>query len=101
MTQKKENFKKVYIGEMKQMVKCRLALYHSYVQNNVEATNQHFNLTGHSLAELIVTVIEQVRKRDTIVEGKGKNTILEDLTLHDGINKKYNIWVQGGGICEY
>ena len=74
---------------MKQMVKCHLALYHSYVQNNVEATNQHFNLPGHSLADLMVTVIEQVRKSDTLYRREREECQIRRFnTLHNGIYRK-------------
>ena len=63
---KQDNCNKVYIGETKQMLKSCLAQYCGYVQNNIEATGQHFNLPGHSLADLMVTVIEQVRNSDTL-----------------------------------
>ena len=43
------------------MLKSRLAQHRGYVQNNIEATGQHFNLPGHSLADLMVTILEQVK----------------------------------------
>ena len=56
---KKENCKNVYIGETKRMLKQCLADHCGYVTNNVTSTptGEHFNLPGHSLADLYITVI--------------------------------------------
>ena len=48
------------------MFKSCITQHHGYVQNNIEATGQHFNLPGHSLADLMVTVLKQVRKSETL-----------------------------------
>ena len=86
---KKDNCNKVYIGETKQMLKSRLAQHRGYVQNNIEATGQHFNLPGHSLADLMVTVIEQVRKSDTLYRREREEYHIRRFnTLHNGINRK-------------
>ena len=86
---KHDNCNKVYIGETKQMLKSCLAQYCGYVQNNIEATGQHFNLPGHSLADLMVTVIEQVRKSDTLYRREREEYHIRRFnTLHNGINRK-------------
>ena len=86
---KKDNCKEAYIGETKQMLKSRLAQHRGYVQNNMEATGQHFNLPGHSLADLMVTIIEQVRKSDTLYRKEREEFHIRRFnTLHKGINRK-------------
>ena len=48
------------------MLKSSLLQHRDYVQNNIEATGQHFNnFPGYSLPDIISTVIKQVRKTDT------------------------------------
>ena len=50
------------------MLKFRLAEHRGYVSNKQtnEATGQHSNLPGHSIADLQITAIEQVKKNDVI-----------------------------------
>ena len=86
---KKDNCKQAYIGETKQMLKSRLAQHRGYVSNNIEATGQHFNLPGHSLADLMVTIIEQVRKSDTLYRKEREEYHIRRFnTIHKGINRK-------------
>ena len=56
-----------YIGESKRPLKYRLADHRGYILNkNVnQATGAHFSLPGHSLGDLSVKIIEQVRKTHT------------------------------------
>ena len=48
------------------MLKTRLADYCGYVRNKKtdKATGAHFNLPGHTLADLTVTALEQSKKKD-------------------------------------
>ena len=88
---KKDNCKEVYIGETKHMLKFRLAQHRGYVQNkdNSKATGQHFNMPGHSLADLMVTIIEQVKKSDTLYRKEREEYHIRSFnTLHKGINRK-------------
>ena len=71
------------------MLKSCLTQHRGYVQNNIEATGQNLNLPGHSLADLIVTVIEQVRKSDTLYRREREEYHIRRFnTLHNGINRK-------------
>ena len=92
LSAKKNNCTKVYIGETKQMLKSCLKQHCGYVQNNIEATGQHFNLPGHSLANLMVTVFfDKLESQTNFIEEKEKNTILEYLTLYTMESiEKYN-----------
>ena len=58
---KKENCQEVFIGETKRMLKQCLADHRGYVTNNVTSTptGEYFNLPGHSLVDLSITVSEQ------------------------------------------
>ena len=81
---KKDNCKEAYIGETKHMLKSRLAQHRGYIRNkdDSKATGHHFNLPGHSLADLTVTIIEQVKNQTHYIEKREKSTISEDSTLY-------------------
>ena len=52
-----------YIGQTGRIIRFRLADHRSYISNQViaRATGAHFNLPGHSLADMKYTVLEQVK----------------------------------------
>ena len=57
----KDTCKERYIGQSKRKLSTRLADHRGYVTNLVinKPTGFHFNLPGHSLANLTITVLEQ------------------------------------------
>ena len=59
----KENCNERYIGETKRNLRSRLADHRGYVTSKQtdKATGEHFNLPGHSVANLKVSIIEQVK----------------------------------------
>ena len=62
----KQNCHKRYIGQTKRKLKNRIADHRGYISNQVLSTptREHFNLPGHFLADMKVSVIEQVRQND-------------------------------------
>ena len=53
------------------------------------ATGQHFNSPGHSLADLSITVIEQVKKSDLVYrKEREEHHIRRFNTLYKGLNRK-------------
>ena len=58
----KETCKLKYIGQTGRIFKFRL--YEHRMEDEGEATGAHFNLPGHSLANLKATVLEQVTRQD-------------------------------------
>ena len=73
------------------MLKSRLAQHRGYIRNkdDSKATGHHFNLPGHSLADLTVTIIEQVKKSDTLYRKEREEYHIRRFnTLHKGINRK-------------
>ena len=61
----KEHCNMKYVGETKRIIKFRLAEHRAYVNNNVDtATGEHFNLPGHTLSDLRITMLEKVRSND-------------------------------------
>ena len=51
---------KQYIGETKRALYIRVREHLGYINKNIEATGQHFNLPGHSKSDLRVQIIEAV-----------------------------------------
>ena len=87
----KENCKEVYIGETKRMLKYRLANHRGYVVNQMtdKATGAHFNMPGHSLADLRVSVIEQTRGKSTEYRKEREHYHIRKFdTYYRGINKQ-------------
>ena len=57
----------MYLGETKWMLKSRLAEHCGYVGNNdTTATGHHFNSPGQSIADLSITMIDQVKKNNML-----------------------------------
>ena len=57
---KKDNCREVYVGETKRFLKFRIDKHRGYISNRKidQATGDHFNKPGHSLADLSVTALE-------------------------------------------
>ena len=75
---------KRYIGETGRMVKARLSDHCGYISNQVigVATEDHFNLPGHSLADLSITVLERVKKNDENYRKKRGKYFINKLNTH-------------------
>ena len=61
---KKETCKIRYIGETERTLHERLSDHRGYVKRLIptQTTGEHFNSPGHSLSDLTITIIEQVKK---------------------------------------
>ena len=88
---KKDNCKQVYIGETRRIFKFRLDNHRGYVNNSLDnATGFHFNQPGHSLADLSVTVLEQVRKSSNAYRKEREEYFIRKFnTVERGMNRKY------------
>ena len=64
------------------MLNFRLADHHGYVINQItsKATGAHFNLPGHSLADMSITVIEQTKNNNKQYRKERESIFLENLT---------------------
>ena len=81
-----------YIGETKRILKFRIDDHRGYVNNrNDTATGSHFTQPGHSLANLQVTAIEQIKKTNDNEYRKEREEyfIRKFNTVNKGINRKY------------
>ena len=83
---KKEICKQIYLGETKCTLKSRLAEHCRYVGNNdTTSTGQHFNSPGHSIADLSITIIEQVKKNNILYRKERAELHIRRLnTLYNG-----------------
>ena len=89
---KKEKCKQVYIGETKRSMKHRLADHRGYIVNKHvdKATGAHYNLPGHSLANLKITILEQVRYNDDAYRKEREKYFIRRFdTFNRGINREW------------
>ena len=80
-----------YIGETGRMMKARLSDHRGYINNQVIAvtTGDHFNLPGHSLADLQLIILEQAKKEDeTYKKEREKYFINKFNTFYGGMNRE-------------
>ena len=87
----KDNCNSVYIGETKRMLKFRIADHCGHVLNKRtdKSTGGHFNLPGHSLADLRVTIIEQTKGRSSEYRKQREDYFIRRFdTLYRGLNKQ-------------
>ena len=73
------------------MLKYRLAEHRGYVTNGVtsQATGEHFNMPGHSLADLSVTIIEQTFRKNSEYRKERESYFIRRFdTFYNGINKQ-------------
>ena len=88
---KKDNCQQVYIGETKRMLKFCLADHRGYVINQItsKATGAHFNLPGHSLADMSITVIEQTKNNNKQYRKERESFFIRKFnTYHKGMNRQ-------------
>ena len=87
----KDTFKMVYIGETKRMLHSRVAYHRGYVSNmeTDKATGAHFNMPGHSLADLRVSAIEHTKGRGSEYRKEREHYFIRRFdTFHRGLNKQ-------------
>ena len=88
----KENCKNnIYIGETSRTLRSRLAEHRGYVTSQVtdQATGAHFNLPGHTVANMKATVIEMVKKQSDVYRKERENFFIRKFnSYHAGLNKK-------------
>ena len=88
---KKENCKKVYIGETKRIMKFRFAEHRGYANNQdvTQATGEHFTSSGHSVTDMSILILEQVRSTDDIYRREREKYFIRKFnTYHKGLNRQ-------------
>jgi hypothetical protein len=81
-----------YIGTTGRQLNHRLADHRGYIFNQVisRATGAHFNLPGHSLAQLQVTILEQTKYNDEEYRKEREKYFIRKFdTYNDGINLEW------------
>ena len=81
-----------YIGTTGRQLKLRLAEHRGYIINQVtsKSTGAHWNLSGHSLDHLKVSVLEQVKSNDEDYRlEREKYFIRKFNTFNEGINREW------------
>ena len=80
-----------YIGETGRLLKNRFSDHRGYITNQVlsVSTGNHFNLPGHSLAHVKVTILEQVKKTDIMYRKEREKYFINKFnTFHEGLNRE-------------
>ena len=86
----KEKCKQRYIGETERMFKERIYDHIGYVKNHIEtqATGFHFNQPGHNVSDMTFTIIEGIKKQDTVYRKEREKQLIKKFnTHHEGINR--------------
>ena len=81
----------IYIGETGRILKARLLDHRGYINNQViiATTGGHFNLPGHSLANLKIIILEKVKKNDEMYRKQREKYFINKFnTFYEGINKE-------------
>ena len=77
-------------GETDRKLKERFSEHKGYVNNKIlnQPTGQHFNLPGHSIANMTITIVEKVRKPESLYrKEREKYHIRKFNTYYEGMNK--------------
>ena len=79
-----------YIGESQRSLQDRIAEHRGYITNKhlSKATGQHFNLPGHQLSDMEVTILEKVRSNEQFRKQREQMWIERFNTKYKGLNRK-------------
>ena len=87
----KNNCQEKYLGTTKNYLRTRLSQHRGYIVNKMlnQPTGEHFNLPGHSVANLTITVIEQIKNNDENYRLEREHYFIRKFnTLNHGMNKQ-------------
>ena len=87
----KQYCKEKYIGETERELRERISEHRGYIHNKVksQATGAHFNLPGHSLSDMKVTILEKVKSKDDLYRKERESYHIRKFnTFYRGINRK-------------
>ena len=80
-----------YIGETHDTAKKRFLQHRGYVRRKEMdwAKGQHFNLPGHAMADITISVLERIRQTDPAYRKQRESDYIEQFeTKRKGINRK-------------
>ena len=87
----KDNCKLKYVGETERKFKERMKEHLGYARTNdkTKVTGRHFNLPGHSIADMKFTILEKVRKKDTLYRKEREKFHINTFkSYYNGLNVK-------------
>ena len=87
----KDNCKMRYVGESKTKLYFRFLNHKTYVNTKKfdQPTGKHFNLPGHSISNMKITIIEQVKQKDDTYRKERETYFIKKFQTHiNGLNKK-------------
>ena len=86
----KELCKEKYIGESYRSLKDRTMEHVSYIKSifPTKATGEHFNLAGHSLSNMTITIIEKVKGDEDYRKQRETHLIRKFNTFFRGLNRQ-------------
>ena len=79
-----------YIGETERSLKDRFGEHKGYVNNNnqIKTTGVHFNTKGHSVSDMLITVVEKVYNQDPQFRKQREKLYIQKFnTRYKGLNK--------------
>ena len=79
-----------YIGETERTLKDRFAEHRGYVNTNnqTKTTGVHFNSKGHSVSDMLITVIEKVHNKDPQFRKQREKLYIQKFnTRYRGLNR--------------
>ena len=88
----KSNCNQRYIGETGRLLRYRLAEHRGYVVNHVttQPTGAHFTSPGHSLSDMKIMIIEQVKIQDPAYRKEREKYFINKFnTFYEGMNRKH------------
>ena len=80
-----------YIGESERTLHERLSDHRGYIKKIIptQSTGEHFNSRGHSLSDLSITIIEQVKKEGELYRKEREHFHIKKFnTFHKGLNRQ-------------
>ena len=87
----KEGCSERYIGESSRPLKERVKEHVDYIRRlfPTQATGQHFNLPGHQLGNMSITILEKVQRYDDSYRQEREKLLIRKFnTFYHGINRQ-------------
>ena len=87
---RKDNCQEKYIGETENDLRTRITQHRGYINNKQtkKAAGFHFNLPGHSVSDMQVTVLEKVKYNDEAYRKQRETLLISRLdTYSNGLNR--------------
>ena len=86
----KDNCQEYYIGETGNELRKRITQHRGYVNNKEtkKATGFHFNLPGHSITDMQVTILEKIRYTSEAHRKKQEELLVSQFdSFYNGMNR--------------